>query len=80
VIVDVNEVIEVRRDMAQESEAGCPCDRRTGVVEAAGSFALGRRPVHRVGCGAMQLASAYLGYTRQPDPHALHRPLTLGSA
>src|SRR3954467_6860423 len=42
--------------MAQESETSGPGDRPTGVVEGAGSFALGRRRVHRVGYGAMQLA------------------------
>ena len=43
-------------DTAQESEIGGPGDRPTGIVERAGSFALGRRRVHRVGYGAMQLA------------------------
>ena len=42
--------------MAQGSETGGPGDRPTGVVEAAGSFALGRRRVNRIGYGAMQLA------------------------
>src|SRR6476620_4060517 len=42
--------------MAQASETRGPGHRPTGVVESAGSFALGRRRVNRVCYGAMQLA------------------------
>jgi len=56
VIVDVNDVMEVRSEMARASETGDRGDPPTGVVESAGSFALGRRRVNRVGYGAMQLA------------------------